>query len=653
MTQSTGAMRLTEITSPQGAPVHQFMVALRAGLLSALTLITLLGCAHPTQTRDWSQYEGPGAEHFQREELTFPDVSDPLEPFNRSIDAGNRFLLSYLLDPLATVWRAVTPDSFRASLVRAMQNLGYPVRLVNNLLQGKLRPAGIETARFLTNTTLGLAGLFDPARSWWGLRPFKEDMGQTFAHWGWRNSTFLSLPIWGPSTVRDGLGTIGDIPLDPTTYVFLAGPVKTFITSADHVEQAERLMRTHYDAYHAIRYVWVLNRRAAIIDLEPSLEPSSASETLETIYFEHFDDWFPRRARTHRVEIPSTGRKLPYQVWMQREPAPMLYLLPGLGGHRDGASMIALAELAFLRGFSVAVISSALNFEFMLHAATNDVPGFPPADARDVHAALDAVDRDLVRRHPDRITGRALMGISMGAFHTLFIAADEEQGATSLVRFDRYVALYPPVRLRHGMEQLDAFYNAPLAFPEEEREERVVGILQKVLRSSGELDLQPGTPIPLSQLEAEFLIGVAFRMTLHDMIWVSQMRNDMGILTTPRSQFRRSGASREILEFSFIEYLYAFALPYFSERKPEIRSVEDLFARADLHDIAPLLKVNADKIRVFANENDFLVSSEDVTWLTNLLGEQRVTFYPGGGHMGNLHIEEVQNDVMDSLQDLL
>ena len=104
-------------------------------LFSVLALSFLLGCAHPTQTRDWSQYEGPGTEYFQQEELKFPDVTDPLEPFNRSIDAGNRFLLSYILDPLAMAWRAVTPDSFRASLVRAARNLGYPERLVNNLLQ--------------------------------------------------------------------------------------------------------------------------------------------------------------------------------------------------------------------------------------------------------------------------------------------------------------------------------------------------------------------------------------------------------------------------------------------------------------------------------------------------------------------------------------
>jgi ABC-type transporter lipoprotein component MlaA len=628
--------------------------ATRATTLATVALLALLwlaGCAHNTQRNDWSQYEGPGAKYFQMEELEFPDVTDPVEPWNRSASAFNRFLLAYLINPAATGWRAVTPEFFRDSLVRAMKNLGYPVRLVNNLLQGKLRPAGIETARFLTNTTAGLAGLFDPAKRWWGLNAYEEDMGQTFAHWGWKNSTFLTLPIWGPSTVRDGLGTVGDMPLDPTFYFFPAGPAKSFILGADKVEGAVRLIQSNYDAYHAVRYIWVLNRRAAIIDLEASLEPSAAGETLETIYFDYHDQWFPRRGRTRKVEIPTTGRKLPYQVWMQPEPAPLLYILPGLGSHRGAKNTLALAEMGFRRGFSVVTISSALNFDFMLNAATADIPGFAPADARDVHVALDAIDRDLAARHPARITSRALMGISMGAFHTLFIAAAEQERRGELVSFDRYVALYPPVRLEHGMEQLDAFYNAPLAFPEDEREERVVGILQKVVQSSVDHDLEPGTPIPLSQLEAEFLIGLAFRLTLHDMIWVSQERNDLGVLKTPRSRFRRAGASREILEFSFIEYLYAFALPYFSKQRDDIETVDDLFARSSLHHIAPELRANG-KVRVFANENDFLVTDEDVAWLTDLLGQQNVTFYPGGGHMGNLYLEDVQNDVMNSLEDL-
>ncbi len=94
---------------------------------------------------------------------------------------------------------------------------------------------------------------------------------------------------------------------------------------------------------------------------------------------------------------------------MQPESAPLLYILPGLGGHRDAKSALALAEMGFRRGFSVVTISSALNFDFMENAATAAVPGYPPVDARDVHRALDAIARDLAERHPGRITRRALM----------------------------------------------------------------------------------------------------------------------------------------------------------------------------------------------------------------------------------------------------
>ena len=96
--------------------------------------------------------------------------------------------------------------------------------------------------------------------------------------------------------------------------------------------------------------------------------------------------------------------------------------------------------------------------------------------------------------------------------------------------------------------------------------------------------------------------------------------------------------------------LYAFVLPYYQEREPGI-SVEEMFARSDVHAIAPALRASG-KVRVFSNANDFLITAEDIRWLTGVLGEKNVTFYPKGGHMGNLHQPAVQRDVMDSLEDL-
>ena len=107
----------------------------------------------------------------------------------------------------------------------------------------------------------------------------------------------------------------------------------------------------------------------------------------------------------------------------------------------------------------------------------------------------------------------------------------------------------------------------------------------------------------------------------------------------------------EILEYSFMQYFYAFALPYFLERGL-VSSDEDAIARSDLHSIAPRLRANA-KIRAFSSANDFLITREDVDWLTGLLGEENVTFYESGGHMGNLFLPDVQQDVIRSIADLL
>jgi ABC-type transporter lipoprotein component MlaA len=624
-----------------------------AAWLLLVAAVFASGCAHTVQRNDWEAYQGPGREYFLEEEVTFPEVPDPLEPFNRSMGEFNYWLMRGLVNPLATGWRWVVPQPARDALVRAINNARFPVRLVNNLLQGKWGGAGRETQRFLLNTTLGFAGLFDVARSGADIRPSNEDMGQTFGTWGWRDSTYLQLPFLGPSSFRDGLGAAGDAPLDPTFWVSPAvGYLKNFFLAAEQVDGAMRLIRTQFDVYPLVRKLWVLNRRVLTSDFEylPP-EEGPATDTLQSVFLDFDDPWFPSKARTRRVEIPMTGGTLRYKVWLQRDPAPIVFILPGLGGHRDAGSSNAIAEMVFDRGFSAVTISSAYNFDFMETASTAQVPGYTPTDAHDVHRALDLIARDIEARQPGHMRAKALMGMSMGGFHTFYIAAREQDPDNDLVAFDRYLALYPPVRLDYGVEQLDAYYNAPLVFPAEEREERAVEILQKVVAMATEHDLEPGNPIPLSRVEAEFLIGVAFRLTVHDIIASSQNRTDMGVLKTERSSWRRSSASREIFEFSFMEYFYAFVLPYYQQIDPSIHSPEAFFERSRLDYIESQLRAN-DKIRVFSTKNDMLLTEDDIAWLADVVGEENATFYPRGGHLGNLHEADVQADVMEALADL-
>jgi phospholipid-binding lipoprotein MlaA len=145
------------------------------------------------------------------------DASDPLEPVNRVIDTFNDKVDRAILKPAAQGYEVVVPAVARTSVTNFFGNLGEPLVVVNQLLQGKAKDGGADTARFLVNSTIGLLGLFDPA-SQMGLTKHSEDFGQTFGRWGIGEGWYIVLPILGPSTIRDGVGLVGDYQLDPLAH---------------------------------------------------------------------------------------------------------------------------------------------------------------------------------------------------------------------------------------------------------------------------------------------------------------------------------------------------------------------------------------------------------------------------------------------------
>lgn len=148
-----------------------------------------------------------------------PEVYDPFEGYNRFMFKVNDSLYVYVIRPAATGYAFVVPEPARVSIKSLFKNLLFPVRLVNNLLQLKFKEAGVETLRFGINTTVGLAGLFDPAASWFKLEPSEEDFGQTMGSYGVGEGFPLVLPLFGFSNLRDGLSRIPDAFLNPVNYL--------------------------------------------------------------------------------------------------------------------------------------------------------------------------------------------------------------------------------------------------------------------------------------------------------------------------------------------------------------------------------------------------------------------------------------------------
>lgn len=144
------------------------------------------------------------------------EVADPLEPINRVVDTFNDKVDRAVLKPTAKVYEKVVPNQARISVTNFFDNLGEPLVIVNQFLQGKPKEGFSDTGRLLVNSTIGLLGLFDPATQM-GLTAHNEDFGQTFGRWGIGEGWYVVLPILGPSTVRDSIGLIGDYQLDPVS----------------------------------------------------------------------------------------------------------------------------------------------------------------------------------------------------------------------------------------------------------------------------------------------------------------------------------------------------------------------------------------------------------------------------------------------------
>lgn len=201
-------------------------------------------------------------------------LADPLEPLNRFFFEFNDRLYFWVLKPVATGYAYILADDVRMCVRDFFHNLLTPVRLVNNLLQGKIQNGGIELARFAINSTVGIAGFGDPARTEFGLTPKDEDLGQTLGVYGAGEGFYICWPILGPSSLRDTVGLVGDSFLNPFSYLmasdFGAGAGayggrqvnNTSLTLGDY----EQFKEASFDPYLAVRDAYGQYRRNKVRD---------------------------------------------------------------------------------------------------------------------------------------------------------------------------------------------------------------------------------------------------------------------------------------------------------------------------------------------------------------------------------------------------
>lgn len=193
---------------------------------------------------------------------------DPWEGFNRKVFVFNDTIDTYALKPLAEGYRKVTPEFLERGISNVFANVGDVRNLANNLLQGKPRDAGVDSARLLFNSTFGLFGFFDVA-SKMGLKRSEEDFGQTLGVWGIGSGPYLVLPFLGPSTVRDAVGRVPDSYVGIYPYIDDVA-TRNQVFGLDIVNTRAGLLGTERliqgDKYTFIRNVYLQNREFKVRD---------------------------------------------------------------------------------------------------------------------------------------------------------------------------------------------------------------------------------------------------------------------------------------------------------------------------------------------------------------------------------------------------
>lgn len=213
------------------------------------------------------------------------DYYDPLEVINRPIFQFNHFTYKYALIPLAKGYNNIVPQVARSSIARAFDNIREPLNLINNGLSGEFNEAGSNLGRFLINSTIGIFGLFDPAKSWFGIEQKPQSFAETLMKYDVGSGAYIVLPILGQSDVRGTTSVVAESIAHPTKYIFNS-PEDSVVRVADGFDdfstQADlyiKLVEQSDDPYIYFRnqYIQGMNRDE-LIESKPVSEMNATGK---------------------------------------------------------------------------------------------------------------------------------------------------------------------------------------------------------------------------------------------------------------------------------------------------------------------------------------------------------------------------------------
>ena len=329
-------------------------------------------------------------------------------------------------------------------------------------------------------------------------------------------------------------------------------------------------------------------------------------------------------------------------LYRQTRPAPLLFVLAGLGSNAHFGAGSYLASLFYREGFHVVTLPSPMSWNFALSASRSGVPGYPVEDARDLYVLMQKTMSHLRDHYGLRPTSINFVGVSLGALegaHLSVIEADERK-----LRIDKYLLINPPLDLAYAVQKIDSWGALAKKFGLQ-RSQELVGKGLSIVDSFS--DVRQDNPAVFKRLiehfsgftteEIQLLIGQTLQSQLPELIYTTQVLHDQGIFVAPKSEMRKR--LEEAKQFTFSDYERLIALPLWRKQLGDPQADANIFIqRGSFGHIVDRLRGDS-RVHIMHNLDDFLAERKSIEALKTILGDQ-VTLYPYGGHLGNIWYPE-------------
>lgn len=354
----------------------------------------------------------------------------------------------------------------------------------------------------------------------------------------------------------------------------------------------------------------------------------------------------PRRQVIHVPVLPDRnafpsleGRgNLSLALYRQSHPAPLLFILSGVGSNPYFGLATYFTRLFLQEGFHVVILPSPMTWNFALAASRSGAPGHAPEDARDLYVAMQKTLSLLRVRYDVKITGINFLGASLGALEGAYLSIID--GDERKIGIETYLLVNPPLDLSYALRKVDAWDALQDKLGRSKSRmilAKAIGIVDSFSRDRRDdpavFDRLAKAFGSFTTEEIQFLIAEDLQALLPELVYVTQVMHDQDILTAPGDQPRKR--LQEGSDWTFMNYFEKIALPLWRAQAAEPQAdLESFIRRGSIAPILQRLRGNPN-VHVMHNADDVLADRQSIEALKETLGVQ-VTLYPHGGHLGNL-----------------